>query len=116
MRQRLRIPSPARVLIPGAIALCVALFLAGCVSVEKTGEQGAPPPRLATVSLQSEPMDAEVLVDGDFRGTTPFSLKLSAGTYTIEMRRDGFEPWSRELVVVGGDDTRVKAILVPIAR
>jgi hypothetical protein len=32
------------------------------------------------------------------------------------MRRDGFKPWSRELVVVGGDDTRVKAILVPIAQ
>ena len=116
MSQWLRIPPLGRVFTPGAIALCVALLLPACVSVQKTGEKGGPPPALATVSLQSEPGDAEVSIDGDFRGTTPFSVKLSAGTYTIEMRRDGFTPWSRELVVVGGDDTRVKAILVPIAQ
>ena len=105
-----------RAIVPGAVALCITFLLPACVSVQKSGEKGGPPPAMATVSLQSEPMDAEVSVDGDFRGTTPFSLKLSAGTYTIEMRRDGFKPWSRELVVVGGDDTRVKAILVPIAK
>jgi hypothetical protein len=105
-----------RAIVPGAVALCITFLLPACVSVEKTGDKGEPPPSMATVSLQSEPMDADVSIDGDFRGTTPFSVKLSAGTHTIEMRRDGFKPWSRELVVVGGDDTRVKAILVPIAQ
>ena len=116
MTDRLRKSSLGRVLRPGAAALCIAILLPACVSVQKSGEKGGPPPAMATVSLQSEPMDAEVSVDGKFRGTTPFSLKLSSGTYTIEVRRDGYQPWSRELVVVGGDDTRVKAILVPIAQ
>lgn len=114
MTKRYRVISAGRVLIPGAIALCIVLLLPACVSVQKSGEKGGPPPAMATVSLQSQPGDAEVSVDGDFRGTTPFALKLSSGTYTIEMRRDGFQPWTRELVVVGGDDTRVTAILVPL--
>lgn len=114
MTEWLRTPSLWRVFSQGAIALCIALLLPACVSVQKSGEKDGPPSAMATISFQSDPMDAEVSVDGDFRGTTPFSLKLSSGTYTIEMTRDGFQPWSRELVVVGGDDTRVKALLVRI--
>lgn len=103
-------------IFPGVITLCASLLNPGCVSVQKSGEKGGPPSAMATVSLQSEPGDAEVSVDGEFRGTTPFSLKLTSGTYTIEVRREGYQPWSRELVVVGGDDTRVKAILVPLPK
>jgi hypothetical protein len=102
-----------RFLLPGAIVLSLALINPGCVSVQKTGEKGGPPPPSATVSFQSDPMDAEVLVDGQFRGTTPFSLNLATGTYKIEFNLEGYQTWSRDLVVVAGNDTRVKATLVP---
>jgi hypothetical protein len=113
MANGLKIVNLRRFLLPGVIVLCLALVNPGCVSVQKTGEKGGPPPPSASVSFQSDPMDAEVLVDGQFRGTTPFSLNLATGTYKIEFNLEGFQTWSRDLVVVAGNDTRVKATLVP---
>ena len=91
----------------------IALAFTGCVSVQKTGEgKTSPPPETTAVSFRSVPEDAEVYINGQFRGTTPVTLHLAAGTHSIEIRFDGYQPWSRELVVVAGDDTRVAATLV----
>jgi hypothetical protein len=57
------------------------------------------------------PEDAEVFVDGQFRGTTPVTLHLAAGTHKVELRLEGFLVWERELTVVAGNDTRVAATL-----
>ena len=93
--------------------LLVTLTLAGCVSVQKTGEQEPvpPPPPTTGVEFRSSPESAEVFVNGEFRGSTPVRLNLTAGTHKIEFRLPGFETWERELVVVAGDDTRVAARL-----
>ena len=58
-------------------------------------------------------MDAEVYINGQFRGTTPFTVHLTTGTHTIEFRFEGYQAWSRELAVVAGNDTRLKANMVP---
>jgi len=113
MTYRLTIANLRRFLLPGALVLSLVLVNPGCVSVQKTGEKGGPPPPSASVSLQSEPMDAEVSVNGQFRGTTPLNLNLPTGTHTILFRLEGYQTWSRELVVVAGSDTRVKATLEP---
>jgi hypothetical protein len=85
---------------------------AGCVSVDRQPSAEAPPQQ-ATVSFSSYPNGAEVLVDGQFRGTVPVNLHLTQGTHTVELRLEGHRPWKRELVVVAGDDTRVGATLQP---
>ena len=90
----------------------VATVMSGCVSVQKSGKPETPPPS-AGVSFNSSPQDAEVWVDGSFRGTTPVTLQLPAGTHPVFFRLAGFTTWTRELVVVAGDDTRVTAILQP---
>ena len=92
--------------------ISLQVTLAGCVSVE---EQAAPKalPSQAMVSFGSYPNGAEVLIDGQFRGTVPVNLHLTEGTHTIEFRLEGHLTWKRELVVVAGDDTRVKATLQP---
>ena len=100
-------------LLPGAIVLGLALINPGCVSVQKTGEKGGPPPPSASVSFRSEPMDAEVSINGQFRGTTPLTLNLPTGTHTVECSFEGYQKWSRELVVVAGSDTRVMATRKP---
>lgn len=103
----------------GSATLVVALFLVlvlpACVSVQKSGEpESAPPPPPTTgVHFNSEPGNAEVYVNGQFRGTTPVNLHLTAGTHKIELRLAGYRGWERELVVVAGDDTRVAARLEP---
>ena len=100
---------------PGvAVALITALCIAACVSVKETKSREARPSEAMTgVMFQSIPGDAEVWVNGDFRGTTPLHLDLAAGTHTVELRLQGHATWKRELVVVAGDDTRVSARLEP---
>ena len=90
------------------------LTLPACVSVRKTGETAPEPAaQFAMVQFNSVMDPAEVFIDGQFRGSTPVALKLAAGTHTVEYRLAGYETWTRELVVVAGDDTRVTAVLLP---
>ena len=96
-----------------ACLFLVATVMAGCVSVQKSGKPETPPPPSVGVSFDSEPPSAEVYVNGEFRGTAPVTLRLSEGTHAVEFRLAGFTTWSRTLVVVAGDDTRVMATLQP---
>ena len=44
------------------------------------------------VNLTSEPLKAEVFVNGQSRGATPIALKLeSKKTYSIEFRKEGYK-------------------------
>lgn len=109
-------PHTALRTLSAALVLGVLIPITACVSVQKTGEESAPPaPSRATaiVSLDSRPGAAELYINGDFRGTTPVNLELEAGSHEIEFRLEGFEPWKRTLVVVAGDSTRVMATLRP---
>jgi hypothetical protein len=97
-----------------AFLFLAATVMPGCVSVQKSGNQeNLPPPPSAGVSFNANPTNAEVYVDGEFRGTVPVTLQLPAGTHEVEFKLAGFTAWSRTLVVVAGDDTRVTAILQP---
>ena len=95
-----------------AFLILVATVMPGCVSVQKSGKPETPPPS-AGVSFNSSPLNAEVYVDGQFRGTAPVTLRLPAGGHAVEFKLAGFTSWSRNLVVVAGDDTRVTATLQP---
>jgi hypothetical protein len=91
-------------------AVAALTMLAACVSVHDSSRK-APPTPMTTVEFESSPGSAEVYVDGEFRGSTPVRLQLAAGTHRVEIRLPGFQSWSRDLVVVAGDDTRVAARL-----
>jgi hypothetical protein len=95
-----------------AFLFLAATIMSGCVSVQKSGKPETPPPS-AGVSFNVDPYNAEVYVDGQFRGTAPVTLQLPAGTHEVEFKLAGFTTWSRTLVVVAGDDTRVTATLQP---
>ena len=97
-----------------AVSLILTLMLPACVSVKESGDQEThAATALSSVMFQSIPGEAEVYVNGDFRGTTPLNLRLTAGTHTVALRLKGYATWQRELVVVAGDDTRLAARLEP---
>ena len=100
-----------------AVGLTVLMILAttACVSVKESGSKvsAPPPPPTTSVAFHSHPNDAEVYIDGEFRGTAPLSLHLAAGPHKVELRLDGYQIWERELTVVAGNDTRVAATLQP---
>lgn len=70
-------------------------------SAEKTG----------TVKITSEPSGADVSVDGAFMGNTPAQLKLSSGKHRVQILREGFLEWGREIEVSAGSDLNLTAAL-----
>jgi formylglycine-generating enzyme required for sulfatase activity len=67
-------------------------------------------PGWAEISLQSEPREASILVDGQSFGTTPSTIKLMAGEYELEIRADGFKPWRTRLAVVANQPRALENI------
>jgi hypothetical protein len=59
--------------------------------------------RFGTLSLRVQPADAEILVDGE-RWTAPadqdrIRIELSEGRHHIEVRKDGFSPYSEDVLI-----------------
>jgi formylglycine-generating enzyme required for sulfatase activity len=53
--------------------------------------------RTGTLTVNVHPADATVYVDGRPRGTGPTTLRLSSAPHRIEVRREGYESWSRSV-------------------
>ena len=73
-------------------------------------------PILARVSVQGEPGDAELVVDGAVRGKAPQSLELSATEHKIEVRKEGFQPFKTLVTPAAGLDRMVRYHLVPLGQ
>ena len=60
------------------------------------------------VELASTPSEASVSVDGEFRGRTPLSLRLSPGrTHRVTLTKPGYETAARELSVAADSGRRL---------
>jgi len=85
------------------------------------GGSGAPPvqspvtqanaTQSGTVAFQSEPVGADITIDGKFVGTTPSSLQLTAGDHTIVIEKAHFVSWKRTMTVAAGSAANVSATL-----
>jgi hypothetical protein len=51
--------------------------------------------RTGTLTVNVQPADATVYVDGQARGTGSSTLRLSSAPHRIEVRKPGYESWSR---------------------
>ena len=61
------------------------------------GNRPLPPPSVA-ITLTSTPANADVLVDGELKGTTPCTVQLPTGkASTLRLERQGHRPWERRL-------------------
>ncbi|RTH04126.1 S-layer protein [Thermus scotoductus] len=73
-----------------------------------------PVSRTGILLLESSPTGAEVYVNGTLRGRTPLRLVLEEGTYQVELKAPGYEPYRATVRVERGRETRVSATLRPI--
>jgi formylglycine-generating enzyme required for sulfatase activity len=73
-------------------------------------------PVLARVTVEGEPADAELLVDGKPSGRTPQSLELSAVEHGIEVRKEGFIPFKGTVTPALGLERAVTYHLVSTDR
>ena len=71
----------------------------------------APP----TILITSSPSGAEVYIGSAYKGLTPLDLtgRYSAGSYSIEMRKEGYISWLGTMVVKSDDTTSISATLIP---
>ena len=66
------------------------------------------------VEVASNPSEASVSVDGEFRGRTPLSIRLSPGrAHRLALTKPGYETAARELSVAADSGRRLQIDLTP---
>lgn len=121
-RLRIAVPSGARVtadgkelgnapgefeLTAGRHSLAIAADryqpFTGDVDIEGMGKAQTYTPKLvpawADVKVSSEPAGAQLLVNGEPQGVTPLTAQILAGNHPIELRLEGYKPWTTDVQV-----------------
>jgi hypothetical protein len=83
------------------------------VAVEKLSAPAAAEAGTGSVRISSDPEGAEITIDGKFVGTTPSTLRLSAGPHQVEVKAAGKRAWRRSLEVLKDSEASLKATLEP---
>jgi hypothetical protein len=66
---------------------------------------------LSSVDVKSNPDGADITVDDKYMGSTPSTLKLSAGDHKIKLEKPGFKVWERTLALGAGGNANINATL-----
>jgi len=69
---------------------------------------------LGTMLVHTEPSGAEVFIDGEASGTTPFTTRLKAGSYEIRVAKEGHLPAKKTARLEVGKKTKVVIPLTPL--
>jgi len=69
------------------------------------------PPEEAYVDFNSNPMGADIVINGTSRGNTPLRLQVPPGRHVIDIRLAGYRTWTRSMVVDSGSKPSVRATL-----
>ena len=78
-------------------------------------ERQSETPKGIVVRFTSTPPESEVLIDGEYWGSTPTSElnRIPAGSHTIIVKKLGYQPWERKITLAPGDDRTINAELEP---
>jgi hydrogenase maturation factor len=69
------------------------------------------PSEITTVSINSTPVGADILIDNKFVGNTPSTLQLTAGEHTIAIEKTGFKTWQRTMTIAPHGSANIDATL-----
>ncbi len=61
-----------------------------------------PPPPKPELQIWSYPAGADVFLDGEYVGKTPYSLQVAPGSHTIDLRKKNFGIWQRRILATNG--------------
>jgi hypothetical protein len=64
-----------------------------------------------SIVLESDPSDAAVYLNTEFKGKTPITINISRGTYRVVIQKTGYQDWSNRISVTAGARTDVYAQL-----
>ena len=99
--------------IRGDMSLDLARF--GVPATPSEPSQFAPPggPAQTSLTVDSTPPGAEIVIDGSFVGDTPSTVNLPLGAHEISVKKKGFGDWVKNLNVTGGN-VHLNAELEPV--
>jgi len=66
------------------------------------------------IAISSTPQTAQVYVNGQLRGVTDLHLTLASGKYAIEVKKEGYTSWKKEVVLKGELVVTADATLFPL--
>ncbi|MDO8497830.1 MAG: PEGA domain-containing protein [bacterium] len=66
------------------------------------------------IAVSSSPKAAKVYVNGVLKGATDINLTLPPGTYQVEVKKEGYTNWSRQINLRGELVISTEALLYPI--
>ncbi|MFZ5437686.1 MAG: PEGA domain-containing protein [Patescibacteria group bacterium] len=72
-------------------------------------------PETGLLNANSFPTGAEVYIDGELATATDNTLYLKPGEYLVEIRKEGFSPWKKQLKVQEELVSQTNAQLFPVA-
>ena len=73
-------------------------------------------PILVALTVNGEPADAELLVDGGVRGKLPQTLQLTATSHALEVRKAGLQAFATQVDLAAGVARTIDYRLVPEGR
>jgi hypothetical protein len=65
-----------------------------------------------TIYIESEPSDANVFINGEYKGITPLKLSLKEGTYTIKIKKDGYKEYTKKITLKAGESREISINLI----
>ena len=65
--------------------------------------------------VKSDPDGATILIDGELKGATNTNLKLSPNIYHVEIKKNGYISWSKELTIKKEEVTQITVHLFKVA-
>ena len=113
-RSQPRSKMPIIAAIVGATAAAVVVFLLTQGGGKASGAQGASVPAAASrfAKFTTEPADSRILVDGsEGHIGTPWKVALTEGQHDVEISREGYKTWRRQIEVDAGETQNFHVML-----
>jgi formylglycine-generating enzyme required for sulfatase activity len=80
--------------------LITVILVSGC-----SGQSGEPQETHSSIRVKSNPTDAKILVDGSELATTNGVIRyLQPGRQDVEVKKDGYKDWTRNVSVEAGEE------------
>lgn len=81
-------------------------------------QRAKPPPAvekilMSSLKIESEPLGAQVFVDGAFRGRTPLTLELPVNKYEVRLTLPEHHDWEAQVQLTEDGETPLQVRLVP---
>lgn len=66
------------------------------------------------IAASSSPKAAKIFVNGELKGATDTNITMPPGKYTVEIKKDGYIPWKKDLSLKGELVMAADALLFPL--